>query len=39
LIAIGSTASLAAIAFIAVVTGKSQKISKKMQNLFGGVES
>jgi len=39
LIAIGSTATLAAIAFIAIATGKSQKISKKMLTLFGGVES
>lgn len=39
LIAIGSTATIAAIAFIAVITGKSQRLSKKMMHLFGGVES
>lgn len=39
LIAIGGSATLAAVVFIAVITGKSQKLSKKMQHLFGGVES
>lgn len=39
LITIGTTATLAATAFIAIITGHSHKISKKIQSIFGGVES
>ena len=39
LITMSTTATLAAIAFIALATGNSQKISQKIQNIFGGVES